>query len=220
MRRVVLAGLCVGGLGLGMACVGGTPQTPPVPAPEVTEPAEPDPDQDEEALRRAQAAVKTLKVTLKGRLVKAMGEGGPVAAASVCREEAQALTAKVGADTKVRVGRASLKTRRPENTGPDWVHDWLLAQQGRTAAEAEAITTVVDTPDGRVARVIEPLGIEAPCLACHGPEEGISDGVKAVLAEHYPQDQATGYAVGDLRGAVWAEAGVPQGPQQPDGPEI
>jgi len=32
--------------------------------------------------------------------------------------------------------------------------------------------------------------------------------VKAELAQRYPHDRALGYAAGDLRGALWAEAPV------------
>ena len=30
--------------------------------------------------------------------------------------------------------------------------------------------------------------------------------LRDALSKHYPQDQATGYRNGDLRGALWAEA--------------
>ena len=50
------------------------------------------------------------------------------------------------------------------------------------------------------------------CLACHGAPEQIPAEVAAILAERYPDDQATGYAVGDLRGALWAEVRLPVGP--------
>ena len=43
------------------------------------------------------------------------------------------------------------------------------------------------------------------CLTCHGPVEAIPPEVRAVLRKRYPSDQATGYSVGDLRGAAWAE---------------
>lgn len=37
---------------------------------------------------------------------------------------------------------------------------------------------------------------------CHGPGNSIPDTVRAMLAARYPDDRATGYAVGDLRGAI------------------
>jgi len=40
------------------------------------------------------------------------------------------------------------------------------------------------------------------CLKCHGTEQDIPDGVKALLKAEYPQDQATGYSAGQIRGAI------------------
>ena len=47
------------------------------------------------------------------------------------------------------------------------------------------------------------------CLACHGSE--VSPEVREAIAARYPGDRATGFAVGDLRGALWVEvpAGTP-----------
>jgi len=55
-------------------------------------------------------------------------------------------------------------------------------------------------------RVHPPAEGEGACLTCHGPTESIPEDVRAALRERYPDDKATGYAVGDLRGALWAES--------------
>jgi len=39
-----------------------------------------------------------------------------------------------------------------------------------------------------------------PCLKCHG--EQLDPAVQARIKELYPDDKATGYKTGDLRGAV------------------
>ena len=39
------------------------------------------------------------------------------------------------------------------------------------------------------------------CLACHGPRESQSPELRTALERDYPHDAATGYAVGELRGA-------------------
>jgi hypothetical protein len=43
-------------------------------------------------------------------------------------------------------------------------------------------------------------GVEPLCLVCHG--KGLSDEVKATLEEYYPDDLATGYSLGQVRGAI------------------
>ncbi len=55
-------------------------------------------------------------------------------------------------------------------------------------------------------RVVAPLAIEAPCLVCHGPADTRSADLQSALSATYPEDHANDYAVGDLRGAIWAEA--------------
>lgn len=168
----------------------------PAPEPELSPiaPAEPS------APDRARDAAQALGRALKTRLLAAMAEG-PRAAVEACADEAQAITARVGEERGARVGRSSLRLRNPANAGPAWVTEWLEAQGERPA---EGVTPVATVADGR-ARFVGPIAIEGPCLACHGPEEGIAPDVRALLDERYPEDRARGYALGDLRGAIWAE---------------
>ncbi|MBX7192084.1 MAG: DUF3365 domain-containing protein [Sandaracinaceae bacterium] len=151
-----------------------------------------------ESLARAEAAATQLGTTLRGRLLAAMGEGGPAHAAEVCAGEAAALTERVHTETGVSVGRASLR-RRGASSSPAWVDAWLAAQGERAAEGVEGFARL---EDGH-ARVLRPIVIEAPCLACHG--ETIAPEVAAILDARYPSDPARGYRVGDLRGALWAE---------------
>jgi hypothetical protein len=44
--------------------------------------------------------------------------------------------------------------------------------------------------------------IDGVCLTCHG---SVGSDVAAALRERYPDDRATGYALGDFRGIAWAE---------------
>jgi hypothetical protein len=40
------------------------------------------------------------------------------------------------------------------------------------------------------------------CTQCHGPADKLSPAVTAQLKALYPDDRATGYKVGDIRGAM------------------
>lgn len=161
-------------------------------------------DPGQVAILRAGTAAKQLGGTLKARVVEELGRGGPAAAVKVCSAEAPALAAKIEAETGVKVGRSSTKLRNPANAGPDWVQAWLAANAGRPAAEVPPYEAVVD---GK-ARVIRPIAVEAVCLGCHGAVEAQPPELRAELAARYPKDAATGYALGDLRGALWAEVAV------------
>lgn len=152
----------------------------------------------DDALATANAAADDLGRSLRARLLAAMGEGGPTQAVNVCTREASAIAAAVAERHHARVGRGSLRMRGA-TVAPDWVQAWLRAQGERPAAGVVGFARV---EDGR-ARVLRPIAIEAPCLHCHG--ESVAPAVSALLAEHYPNDSATGYRLGDLRGALWAE---------------
>lgn len=164
-------------LGLTMSCKG----NPPDPLP------------------KADAAIAQLGTALKAKLTEAMKSGGPVHAIDVCAKEAPALYEQVKKDTGVTVGRASLRLRNPADAPPPWVAEWLAARGERKAEGVEPYRF----KDGNVGRVIKPIAIEAACLPCHGAE--VAPEVKAALDAKYPKDAATGYQVGDLRGAFWAE---------------
>lgn len=199
------------------ACAPSAPPPPPEPVAEAPAPSEPAPDAGDAAVVAAQDAAKALLGTLKERLVTVMGAEGPEAAAKVCSEEAQALTARVAAEKGIAVGRASLRLRNPANAGPDWVQAWLTEQGERPAEGVGPRAEVVQTAEGAVARVILPIPVAEPCLACHGPAEGIAAPVKDLLARSYPDDKAVGYAAGDLRGAAWAEVKVATASTAPGG---
>ena len=67
---------------------------------------------------------------------------------------------------------------------------------------------IVETADGAL-RLLRPIVVAAPCLTCHGAPANIDPEVRRLLAERYPNDQATGYRTGDFRGAVWVRIAAP-----------
>jgi hypothetical protein len=50
---------------------------------------------------------------------------------------------------------------------------------------------------------VEPIVVQPMCVTCHGAD--VAPDLRAKIEELYPDDQATGYAAGDLRGIFWAE---------------
>ncbi|MCB9684071.1 MAG: DUF3365 domain-containing protein [Alphaproteobacteria bacterium] len=162
------------------------------------------------ALAKADRLVDEARGRLQARMITELNTRGPSEALSTCSIEAQALTAPAEPDPGARVGRSSLRLRNPANAAPPWVEAWLQTQGERPVAGVEGIHRIEDTPEGRVARVLAPIGTMEPCLRCHGDPATLDAEVVAKLHERYPEDRATGYAVGDLRGALWAEVPVTQ----------
>ncbi len=150
------------------------------------------------------AAAKTLTESLGGQLKAAMADGGPVAAIGVCQQVALPLTAAAGNSVDgVTLRRVTLKPRNPANQ-PDATDAAVLeAMQAQPAPEV-AIRRV-----GETIRYYQPLAIAEVCLKCHGDPATFPKELAAILAEKYPHDAATGYALGDLRGAIRVDIEAP-----------
>ncbi len=160
------------------------------------------------AEQKAERAAKELGSTLRHELMQALANGEPAAALDVCSTRAQTIAREVAEQSGARVGRSSLRLRNRANLPPAWVKSWLDEQGERSAAGVKGFTRIDDTPDGKVARFLAPIVVDGACLTCHGPGETLAPRVSALLEERYPDDAATGYAAGDLRGALWAEVDV------------
>ncbi|MBI3082695.1 MAG: DUF3365 domain-containing protein, partial [Gemmatimonadetes bacterium] len=77
----------------------------------------------------------------------------------------------------------------------------------------EEFVEVIRAPDGTYElQYLRPILVDRRCLACHGDPATFIPEVRAVLAQRYPEDRATGYAVGDLRGAVSVRVPLPPRP--------
>ena len=159
--------------------------------------------------QQSHAQVKLLAGSLKQALMSAMQSGGPQAAVNVCNMQASSITAELNSQQSLQIKRTSLKYRNPNNQPDAWEHA-VLEQFNQQAIEGVAIQEMVHSEqidmNGQAQfRYMRAIPVQAPCLACHGSEQQIPATVKATLVEHYPDDQATGYAIGDIRGAfsVW-----------------
>ncbi|TNE92861.1 MAG: DUF3365 domain-containing protein [Deltaproteobacteria bacterium] len=194
-----------------VACGGSeAPVETPVEVERAAEPAAPEASADAEgaALAAAKEGAKALGGTLKAKVIEGLAANGPAATLEMCSQEAQGLTAMVAGEHQIKVGRTSDKLRNPNNAGPEWAQAWFASVRDTPVAEVKPMTEVVEIDGKKVARFAAPIGIAEPCLLCHGSP---GDDVKAKLSELYPEDKATGYELGQLRGAIWAEADVKSG---------
>jgi len=156
----------------------------------------------------ARATASDLIQRLGAVLKKEMAAGGPDNAIAVCRDIAPGLAGELSRKTGGRVSRVSLKTRNPLLGQPDAWEQQVLAEFDRQAAQQGAKpetlerSEVVSEPQGRFFRYMKAIPVQPLCLTCHGTTDSIPDPVKARLAADYPHDRATGYALGQIRGAV------------------
>ena len=92
--------------------------------------------------------------------------------------------------------------RNPANGPDDEARAILTDFEHELVPNAPPPSRFITHPDGS-ARYLQAIPMQPLCIACHGSE--LSTEVSDALAERYPQDEATGFAVGELRGAFLIE---------------
>jgi len=164
--------------------------------------------QDDAArVEEARRLAGTMMQALGGKLQAAMKEGGPAAAIGVCASAAPAIAGELSRQNGVRLTRVSLKVRNPLLGSPDaWEQGALAAFEARLAkgeaADKLEFAETVSEPSGRYFRYVKALPVQAVCMNCHGDAASLAPDIKDRLAREYPADRATGYSVGQIRGAV------------------
>ena len=152
-----------------------------------------------EARKVAMKLPPKLIVTLKREIKKSGHEG----AISVCRDLSPKVASEISQQTGWKIKRVSLKTRNDSRAIPDaWEKSALEDFDKRAAAgEPPAQLEKGEIIDNEY-RYVKALPVKTLCLSCHGSAGQLSTAVKSVLAKHYPNDLATGYSVGQIRGAI------------------
>ena len=152
---------------------------------------------------KAKEIVMSFAKELKGTLVKTMKAEGPVSAIGVCNVSAPEIAEARAKATGWSVGRTSEKLRNSSNAPDAWEKSVLQIFAKRKAAGEDLkpmkYAAVVEKNGKKVFRFMKAIPVGKPCLTCHG--ENIKPEIKAKLKELYPNDAATGFKLGDLRGA-------------------
>jgi hypothetical protein len=159
---------------------------------------------EEMAVWKGKKAADALTRDLRGRMLAAIAESGPMGAISIYAYQAQAITINLERKEGVTAKRTSLRIRNPENA-PDEYEKAMIER-------LDAISRKGILPDERIElqeaggvqfyRYTKPIAVDMSCLLCHGAREQIPEDIRTYLNERYPRDQATGYRDGDFRGIV------------------
>jgi len=152
------------------------------------------------------ADAKNFMESLKSILVREMQTNGIISAALVCSDTAQILTNNYGITKGIFIRRVSEKYRNPNNKPDDFEIKALdyfqrLKFEGKLNDKTE-YSEIVEENDAEIVRYMKPIILQAPCLSCHGDINIIPPDVKKILNQKYPDDQAIGYQIDELRGAV------------------
>ncbi len=145
---------------------------------------------------RGTAARDALFASLLQRLIAVISSSGPETAIAVCGELVPELGAKVRNEHDLKIGRTSFRLRNPSNVPPAWAQAWVdeRVEEPRYAR----------ADDGTLAMLL-PIRLKQECLMCHGAVDAMDPKVVAAIDRKYPDDAATGFAEGDLRGWFWIE---------------
>ncbi len=153
--------------------------------------------------KEAKAVIKRLVTAMQAELKVAKEERGPGGAVTACQHLAPQVAADLKEETGWQIRRTALKVRNPENSPRP--QEFLVlqsyvarAERGEPLAEMETVQTAVYKGE-RGVHFMKAIPVQKACLGCHGSE--LAPGVAEALRKAYPEDQATGFAEGDLRGA-------------------
>ncbi len=154
------------------------------------------------AIERGRAIAGEAFALLSTNLARALADGGLTNALPYCSEKARPLTESVAAAHQVRLRRISHKPRNPTNV-PAAGELAILRGFQLTLGRGEPPTPVVRADEAGTVVFYSPIVITNPlCLQCHGVVgQDLQPATVETLRRLYPEDQATGFRLGDLRGA-------------------
>ncbi len=156
------------------------------------------------ALQRGKAIAMETFSLLSSNLQSAIQQGGVSNALPFCSLAASPLTAGMAGKHGVTLRRITHKARNPAGKA-DAIELGIL-QQFRDALVATPTNPpppIVTNLTAGTATFFAPIVLNNElCLKCHGePGKDIQPENVAVIQRLYPQDEATGFKLGELRGA-------------------
>ncbi|MFV0476493.1 MAG: DUF3365 domain-containing protein [Parahaliea sp.] len=153
----------------------------------------------DESLTTARALADNTQKRLGSTLMQAMRSGGAVSAIKTCHVQAPLIAADASEKANMKISRTALRWRNPDNMPSDneRMQMRIFEEKLRSSADSQPEVYLQNENGGGLymrAIVTQPM-----CLACHG--QTLTKEVSNALEQYYPEDQATGFKAGDLRGA-------------------
>jgi len=145
-------------------------------------------------LQQGDTISNLVQKVLLANVMQAMKSGGPGFAVTYCNEKAMPLTDSLAKAHNCVIQRVSDKYRNPSNKLSETDAEVFTAMNA-------SLKPVLLSENGYLI-YYKPIKIAMPaCLTCHGTEGKELDAKTAeIIRQKYPNDLATGYKEGDLRG--------------------
>ncbi len=157
----------------------------------------------------ADKKIESFTASLKAALGEAIRDGGPAHAINICSEFAPEIGMSHSKDGWF-ISRVSEKSRNKDNEADSIQLSILeMFKYPETGPPFVGESRMVN--DQKAYFYYKPIYVAELCLKCHGPRDKLASDVVKKLAELYPEDEAVGYAVGDLRGMFVVEVEWPRG---------
>ena len=146
--------------------------------------------------------IQHLAQNLKKTLVSAIKDKGLVGAVEQCNIEAPIISQNISTKN-LKVSRIASKNRNPKNKATLEQVEVLnfFEQELSLGKSPKNLYKVLETQDS--IQYLKPIVTGKVCLACHG--SNVSGELKAKINNLYPNDLATGFEEGSLRGAFLVE---------------
>ncbi len=130
-------------------------------------------------------------------VASAIQRGGVDHAVTFCNAKAMELSDSLSISYQAKIERLSDRNRNPANaiqTSADSAA-WKALKSGERNFVARG--------DDRSVFYYKPILLGMPtCLKCHGGKPDIDESTGRLISQMYPEDRATGYRMGELRG-MW-----------------
>jgi cytochrome c len=153
---------------------------------------------DNQAIQKGAEVSRILVQKLGNELKTQMQSSGPIAALHFCSQNALSITEQVAKESSTSIKRVSIQNRNPINT-PTTEEQLLLNQWDQLIKSGKQLP-MYDYKKRTNGQNIyyKPIVINnETCLKCHGD---VTVDLAKAIKEIYPEDKATGYKMGDLRG--------------------
>lgn len=154
---------------------------------------------DGELITKGKLITKATFNALSKSLLNAMAEGGVHRAVEYCNIEALAITDSLSAKYNVEIKRTSDRIRNPMNTATSNELK-VIKEYKRQMRSGDTLYPQILRND-EVASFYAPILTNGLCLKCHGSKTEMES--YGIIKELYPDDLATEYKSGQLRG-VWS----------------
>ena len=149
---------------------------------------------DDPLFAKSRGITATFAEKLQAALKEAMASGGPVAAIDVCKDLAPAIASELSRESGAKVSRTSLRFRNPGNAPEPWQTEVL-----RMFNDSDTTKEFFERTKHNETRYMKAIPTGSLCLTCHGSE--LPKAIQDQLAQDYPHDRASGYQLGEIRGA-------------------